>query len=160
MLAVYKHLLRLYPASHRKEFSEEMFTAFCRLQADAVRSGFPRRVRFYLREGGGLLRGALSENWREFAKRRFDMRDEFRFPKSTWILMTIILAGVVMAIARGEAISVSVPPMNPELPPIHPARELLSNWGLSFLMMYAVGVIVGAILFVLRRSGALRLQKP
>ena len=87
------------------------------------------------------------------------MRNEFRFPRATWILMSIILAGVVMAIAKGEAISASVPPMNPALPPIHPAHGLLSNWGLSFLIMYAVGIVARALLFALRRRGTLRLQK-
>jgi len=159
MLSLYKHFLRFYPATHRREFSEEMFATFCQLHADAVRSGVPRRMQFYLREGGGLMLGALIENWRKFAERKFYMRHEFRFPRATWILMTIILAGVVMAIVKGEAISASVPPMNPALPPIHPAQGLLSNWGLSFLIMYAVGIIVGGFLFALRRRRTLRLQK-
>lgn len=159
MLTLYKHLLRFYPPAHRREFSEEMFATFCELQADALRAGLLRRTRFYFREGGGFLIAVLAENWREFAKRRFYMRNEFRFPRATWILMSIILAGVVMAIAKGEAISVSVPPMSPALPPIHPAHGLVSNWGLSVLVMYAVGVIVGGLLFALRRRATLRLQK-
>jgi len=32
------------------------------------------------------------------------MRTEFRFPKTTAVLMTIILAGVISAIQTGEAI--------------------------------------------------------
>jgi hypothetical protein len=159
MPTFYKQLLRFYPAAHRKEFNEEMNAVFCRLRRDARRKAWPRQMQFYLREGSGLLIGALSEHWRDFARRRFSMRPEFRFPKATWILMTIILAGVVMAIVKGEAISVSLPPMNPALPPIHPARGLLTNWGLSFVIMYAVGVFVGAILFALRRRRSLRLQK-
>jgi hypothetical protein len=159
MLSFYKQLLRFYPAAHRKEFNEEMIAVFCRLHTDARRNGLPRQMQFYLREGSGLLIGALGERWREFARRRFSMRHEFRFPKATWILMTIILAGVVMAIVKGEAISVSLPAMNPALPPIHPARGLLSNWGLSVLIMYAVGILVGGILFALRRRRSLRLQK-
>jgi hypothetical protein len=160
MLTFYKQLLRFYPSAHRKEFNEEMIAVFCRLRRDAHQKGWPGKMQFYLREGSGLLIGALGERWRDFARRRFSMQHEFRFPKATWILMTIILAGVVMAIVKGEAISVSVPPMNPALPPIHPARGLLTNWGLSVVIMYAVGVFVGSILFALRRRRALRLQKP
>ena len=159
MFRFYRQLLRFYPARHRKAFSEEMLAVFGQLHTDAARNGLPRQLQFYLREGSGLLIGALGEHWREFLKRRFYMRDGFRFPKSTWILMTIILAGLVMAIAKGEAISVSLPPENPALPPIHTPHELLSSWVLSVLIMYAVGLIVGGLLFALRRRGSVRLQK-
>ena len=152
MLTIYKHLLRLYPATHRRHFGEEMFAVFQELQADSTRIGASRQLRFYLRESGGLVIGALAEHWRQFLKRRLSVRNEFRFPKMTWVLMTIILAGVVMAIAKGEAISVSVPPMSPALPPIHPAHGLLSNWGLSFLIMYVIGVTIGGVVFFVRRS--------
>lgn len=151
MLTLYKHLLRLYPALHRRVFGEEMLTVFRQLHSDALQKGAAGQFRFYLREGTGLLMGACAEYWREFMNRRFSMRNDFRFPKATWILMTIILAGVIMAIVKGEAICASVPPMSPAIPPIHPARGLLGNWGLSFLVMYVTGVIVGGILFVVRR---------
>ena len=36
------------------------------------------------------------------------MRTEFRFPKATAVLMTIILAGVISAIQTGEAIPASI----------------------------------------------------
>jgi hypothetical protein len=156
MLTLYKCLLRFYPSAHRRNFSEEMITVFRELQAEARQQGRAGQFRFYLREASGFVMGAITEHWREFTKGRFIMRNEFRFPRTTWVLMTIILAGVVMAIAKGEAISVSVPPMAPALPPIHPARGLLSNWGLSFLIMYVIGVIVGGILFALRRKATLR----
>lgn len=159
MLIFYKQLLRLYPSAYRKEFNEEMIAIFCRLRGDVQRKGWPAKSQFYLREASGLLIGALGEHWRDFAKRSFSMRHEFRFPKATWILMMIILAGVVMAIVKGEAISVSVPAINPALPPIHPARGLLTNWGLSVVIMYAVGLFVGSILFAVRRRRSLRQQK-
>ena len=69
---------------------------------------------FYFRETTGVLAGALRERWKEvaggdstwlwFRIRRFTMRTEFRFPKTTAVLMTIILAGVISAIQTGEAI--------------------------------------------------------
>lgn len=155
MLTLYKYLLRCYPPNHRSEFKDEMTAVFRQLQTDANQRGRAVRFRFYLREAGGFAFGALYEHWHEFTRRRFHMRNEFRFPKTTWVLMTIILAGVVMAIVKGEAISVSVPPMSPAIPPIHPAHGLLGNWGLSFLVMYVVGMIVGGILFVVRRKATL-----
>jgi hypothetical protein len=69
---------------------------------------------FYFRETGGVLAGAHRERWKEvaggdstwlwFRTRRFTMRTEFRFPNTTAVRMTIILAGVISAIQTGEAI--------------------------------------------------------
>lgn len=108
-LSVYRHLLRLYPAFHRERFGEEMFAVFCEMQAEAAAKGMVARSVFYVRETAGVMAGALQEHWRAlggdpvwlwFPTRRFTMRTEFRFPKATAVLMTIILAGVVLAIKR------------------------------------------------------------
>jgi len=88
------------------------------------------------------------------------MRNEFRFPKTTAVLMTIILAGVVLAIQRGEAIQGSLPYANPPVGPIHPVHSALLPgvlFGLAFF--YAAGLIGWAILFALRRSGVHRLDE-
>ena len=37
------------------------------------------------------------------------MRSEFRFPRSTTALMSVILAGVILAIEKGRAVQASVP---------------------------------------------------
>jgi len=88
------------------------------------------------------------------------VRGDFRFPKTTWVLMTIILAGVLMAINRGEAISVSVPPSSQAVGPIHPASAVMSSWTVSFLWMYVAGVLVGGALFLVRRMTARPPEMP
>jgi hypothetical protein len=153
MLAIYQKLLRLYPRGHRRDFGDEMSTVFEDLHEDLAAQGLITRMRFYVHEGTGLLIGALREHWR--AVGRFTMQSEFRFPKATWILMTIILAGVVSAIEKGEAISASVPGPGPVIPPIHSGpHTLVYGIAESFAAIYAVGLLAWGILFVLRRPGA------
>lgn len=157
MLAIYQRLLRLYPRGHRQDFSDEMSAVFEDLRGDLAAQGFVTRLTFYVREGAGLLRGAVREHWRESGVGRFSMQSEFRFPKATWILMTIILAGVVSAIEKGEAISASVPGPGPVIPPIHSGpHTLVYGIAESFAAIYAVGLLAWGILFVLRRSVAER----
>jgi len=87
------------------------------------------------------------------------MRTQFRFPKTTPILMTIILAGVVLAIQKGEAIQASLPDVNPAIGPIHPAQHtLLPEIAILLVSFYVAGLIGWAILFALRRSGSHRLD--
>ena len=86
------------------------------------------------------------------------MRTQFRFPKTTPILMTIILAGVVLAIRKGEAIQASLSDVNPAIGPIHPAQHtLLPDIAIWLISFYVAGLIGWAILFALRRSGSHRL---
>jgi len=88
------------------------------------------------------------------------MRNGFRFPKATAILMTIILAGVVVAIRKGEAISASLPNVSQPIAPIHSAPSyLLPGVIAGFVFFYAAGLIGWAILFALRRSGVHRLDE-
>jgi hypothetical protein len=174
-LSLYRHLLRLYPASHRDRFGEEMVLVFGEMQAESARMGTGTQIGFYLRETAGLMTGALQERWRAlaggsiwllfptlfptlFSARRVRMHNEFRFPKTTAVLMTIILAGVVLAIKKGETISSSHvnPPIGP-LPPTH--SVLLGGIFLTLAFFYAVGLIGWAILFAMRRSGVHRLAE-
>lgn len=166
MLSLYRLALRLYPAFHRDQFGEEMLAVFLELQAATATKGIFRRSVFCMRETAGVVAGALREHWRVlgsdtlwFPTRRFTMRTEFRFPKATAILMTIILAGVMLAIKRGEAISSSLPHVNPAIGPIQPVHStLLSGAVLLFAMFYAAGLIGWTILFAMRRSGVHRLD--
>lgn len=88
------------------------------------------------------------------------MHSEFRFPKATAVLMTIILAGVVLAIQKGEAIHASVPDTNLPVGPIHPVHStLLPGVVIGLASFYAAGLIGWAILFALRRSGVHRLDE-
>ena len=108
MLTLYNFLLYLYPASYRREFAEEMTAVFCDARC-APAPGRAGRIGFYAREIRGLLTGALGEHLRRLLGpgvpfRRFDMRPQFRFPRSTVFLMLVIFAGVVLTIARASEI--------------------------------------------------------
>jgi len=160
MLAVYRTLLYLYPIHHRREFGEEMLTVFQEVWAGD--KGFITQTVISTREFTGLLKGAFLEHLRGLTTRqvqlplspwRFTMRNGFRFPKSTAILMTIILAGVVLTIKRGEDIANSLPPVSQPVAPIHPMHiTLLSPIVVLFVGFWVAGLVGGAILFAVRRS--------
>ncbi|MGA1985405.1 MAG: hypothetical protein ABSG72_03980 [Candidatus Sulfotelmatobacter sp.] len=167
-ISIYRRLLRLYPVLHQEQFGEEMLAVFDDLQAETVSKGILARSVFYARESAGVLSGALLEHWRAlggdpawlwFPTRRFTMRTEFRFPKTTAVLMTIILAGVMLAIKQGEAISASLRgAADPPIGAIHPVHSvLLGGIVMGFVFFYAAGLIGWTILFAMRRSGVHRL---
>jgi len=167
MLAVYRKLLRLYPAEHRELFGEEMLAVLLQERSENADHRLMDRGRLVMRETAGLLMGALREHFRvteiheelSFATGRFAMRNGFRFPKSTILFMTLILGGALVAIKKGQDIASSVPDINPPLPvhiqPVH--SILLGGMPLFFAFFYAAGLIGWAILFALRRSGVHRL---
>jgi hypothetical protein len=73
--------------------------------------------------------------------------------------MTVILAGVVLAIEKAKAIMVSVPDVNPHVGPIQPEHfTFLPTVALIFAFFYLAGLTGWAILFALRRSGMHRLS--
>ncbi|MGO8795776.1 MAG: hypothetical protein ACLQLC_13215 [Candidatus Sulfotelmatobacter sp.] len=164
MPGVYERLLRLYPPAYRQRFESEMIAVFREVDADAHKKGSLARAGFYLREVTGLLRGAINEHARQIPGRhllfqmpfgRFTMRSNFRFPKTTVFLMTVILAGVVLAIEKAEDISASLPYANPPVGPIQPApHTALMTMALMFVLVYVMGAVGGAIYFALRRAGA------
>jgi hypothetical protein len=169
MLAVYRSFLHLYPAAHQQQFGQEMTEVFGELRAEATKKGALALAIFYSREAAGLVCGALPEHVRAFAGsqqclplpiRRCTMHNQFRFPKSTAVLMTIILAGVVVAIERARAIQASLPHVNPNIGPIQPAQHtFLPGIVLLLAFFYAAGLIGWAILFAVRRSGLHRLDQ-
>jgi len=169
MLALYRTLLWLYPAGYRDQFGEEMIAVFRRADTDTRAKKLAAYAAFCLRECAGLLRGALREQLQHFTGldstslfplRRFTMRCEFRFPLSTWILMTLILAGVIMAIEKAGAITASLPRSNPHLPPIQPVHYVfLPPFVAMFLVVYLLAALAWTVLFALRRSGMHRLSK-
>jgi hypothetical protein len=168
MLALYRMLLCLYPAEYRSEYAEEMITVFREARGDERGKKLASYSDFCLRELAGLLRGAVREHLqrltgsdrsRLFSSRRFTMCSAFRFPRSTWVLMTIILAGVIMAIEKASAIAESLPHSNPHLPPIQPASYAhLQGLVTVFAAVYLLAGLVWALLFALRRSGLHRLS--
>lgn len=169
MIRVYQNLLRLYPAEYRKQFGEEMIAVFQDLRAENEQKNFLLRSLFSVREFSGLMRGAIAAHCRilmgpqatlSFPTRSFTMRNGFRFPKVTIVFMTVILAGVILAIKRGEEIAYSLPRVSEPVTPIHPVHSgLLPPIPLFFVAFYAAGVIGWVILFALRRSGVHRLAQ-
>ena len=169
MLTVYRQLLRLYPAEHRAAFGEEMLAVLAEERAENAKGKLIARIRVLLRESTGLVAGAFRERFRNvfaiedelsFAGGRFVMQNGFRFPKSTIVFMALILAGVLIAIKKGEDIATSVPHNIGPSAPVHiqPVHSiLLGGLPLFFAFFYAAGLIGWAILFALRRSGVHRL---
>lgn len=152
MLLIYARLLRFYPARCRREFAAEMTAVFEDVFNDIQEKNIVTRLRFYVRESFGLIFGALREHWREYQFGRFHMRGEFRFPKATWILMTVILAGVMVAIEKGQTISRSVPDSASAVPPVYSIpHSLVGGVAVLFGVMYLLGLLAGGVLFVLRR---------
>ncbi len=88
------------------------------------------------------------------------MRSEFRFPKATVVLMTIILAAVIMAIEKAKAISASVPPTSQPVGPIQPEHFTTVTTFLIVLVGAGIAAVIGwTILFALHRSGMQRLAE-
>jgi len=166
MLRLYHCLLALYPASYRSQYGGEMLSVLREVEIEAAQAKTWARISLRVREIGGLLSGALTEHTRQVTgfypapvlfPRRPRMRTEFRFPKATAILMTIILGAVIMAIEKAKAISDSLPPSSTPIPPIQPEHfstvtTFLVVLGLA-ISMAAVGWLVA---FSLRRSGVQR----
>ena len=166
MLAVYRTLLRLYPAEHRQMFGGEMLMVLAEEVSGASNRRVMARIRIFAREASGLLLGAAREHlgtlvgihdgW-ALATGRFEMRNGFRFPKSTILFMTLILAGVLLAIKRGEDIAACFPPANAQSGPIQLAHSTVPPIAILVVLFYAFGLVGGALLVALRRSGGDRL---
>ena len=86
------------------------------------------------------------------------MRNGFRFPKSTILFMTLILAGVILAIKRGEDIALAFSRVHPQASPIQLAHSTLAPIAIFIGLFYVFGIVGGAILVGLRRSGVDRLS--
>jgi len=160
-LALYEGLLRLYPRAYRQQFSEEMIAVFREAGADVHRKGSLVTANFYLREVGGLFRGALAEHARHIlggrvpfplSSGRVDMRPEFRFPRFTVFLMSIIFGGVILAMEKANTIQVKYAAGADSIWPSLP-------WflGLTLLLICSTVSVVWGILFALGRTGVQRL---
>lgn len=169
MPILYQQLLRLYPAEHRQRFAQEMCTVFEDARAEIRSRAAVARVLFYVREIAGLTKGALREHLRvllpghanlSFPTRRFTMQSGFRFPKSTPVLMTVILAGIILALEKARVIQTSFSHGNPPLVPMEAAHlTFFPTLALLLVIFYAGGLVGWAILFALRRSGVHRLDE-
>ncbi|MGB2633875.1 MAG: hypothetical protein WAM58_08065 [Candidatus Acidiferrum sp.] len=165
MLSFFRYLLNLYPASYRREYGEEMLGVLIEVHSEVKEKSSPARAISYAREAGGLLRGALREHARTiffpqgfpvYPQRRLTMRSEYKFPKATIGLMTVILAAVMLAIEKAKAISESVPPSSTFVGPIQPMHFSIVA-ALELLAALCVGgALVWAALFAMHRSGTQR----
>ena len=159
MLSFYRWLLYLYPSLYRREYGDEMISVFRDAQADVGNGSFGERISFLAHEMWGLLAGAVQERLRTISGRyqlisftRFNMRPEFRFPRSTVFLMSIIFASVILAMEKAHTIQVKyaagVGSIWPSLP-----------WflGLALLLTCVTATLVWGVLFAFGRTGAHRL---
>ena len=108
-LTFYRWMLCLYPGSYRGEFADEMTSVFLAAQS-TLPPALAAKISFYRREFCGLLSGAVRAHFdRLFGPaipfRRFDMQPQFRFPRSTVLLMLVIFAGTVLTIAKASSIA-------------------------------------------------------
>ena len=159
MLSLYRCLLYLYPSLYRRACADEMISVFRDAQAEVSTGSFGERISFRARESWGLLAGALQEHIRMISGSyqlisftRFDMRPEFRFPRSTVFLMSIIFVGVILAMEKANTIQVKYGAGSGSIWPSLP-------WflGLTLLFTCATVMVVWGILFALGRTGAHRL---
>jgi len=168
MLPLFRTLLYLYPAAYRREYGDEMLAVLSEVQAE-VRTKSPlNRAISFSREAAGLLRGALEEHLQAiyspqsfpvFPSRRITMRSEFRFPKATVALMTLILLAIIAAIEKAKAISQSVAPSSTPVGPIQPPYvSIVPTFLIALAGVGVCGALVWAALFALHRSGTQRLS--
>src|SRR5205814_8508335 len=88
MLALYRALLRLYPAAYRCEYGDEMTDVLREVQSENQKKGALALLFSGMRETGGLLYGAVREHFMGITGsydngmfslgRRLAMRSEFR----------------------------------------------------------------------------------
>lgn len=156
MLTLYRCFLCLYPAAYRREYEDEMISVFRDVLRDASAQSTGARLSFRAREIWGLLAGAAHEHTHRLngsysfvSFTRFNMRPQFRFPKSTVVLMSLILAAVLVAMEKAKAIQVQYAGnAGPSLP---------GMLVLILLCTIVAGVLVWGMLFALRRTGSHRL---
>lgn len=159
MLIFYRWLLYLYPRLYRREYKDEMVSVFRDAHADVAAGSCRERISFRVRETLGLLAGAVREHSRIITGsdplisfRGFNVRPEFRFPRSTVFLMSVIFGGVIVAMEKANTIQVKyaagVGSIWPSLP-----------WFLVFTLLFtgAAAMVGWGILFALGRTGTHRL---
>jgi len=156
MTTLYRSLLYLYPLGYRREFGEEMTLVFSEAQG-AVNQDFSSRTKFWLKEVAGLLSGAAQEHFRGFSgsqdgnsSRRLNMR---RFPRSTIILMIVILIGVGLTMESARTVQMKYDGVS--MTSVWNTFPGLFTFGLG--LMFVAALSIWAILFALRRTGMHRL---
>jgi hypothetical protein len=128
-------------------------------QSDVRSESFRERISFRTRETLGLLAGAVQEHLRIFSGpspmisfTRFDMRPEFRFPRSTVVLMSVIFGGVMFTMKEASAIQAKYGSASGSM-----WRTFPGFAGLTFVFTLLTVAIAWAILFALGHTGVHRL---
>jgi hypothetical protein len=118
---------------------------------------------FYARELTGLVIGAIRQHLHVFlgspdldVLRRFAMRPQFRFPRSTITLMLIILAGVILTIEKCAEVTMKYSGQGVTM--WSTAMIFWSFVVFAFLLVGMAAVGGWAILYALKRSGLHRLN--
>ena len=156
-LRVYCWLLYLYPARYRHDFGQEMKSVYGQAISD-LPPELIAKISFYQREFWGLGSGALRAHLDRLLgpamlSRRFDMQSQFRFPRSTVLLMLVIFAAVILTIAKAMSVSVAYGATPGTVWP-----SLISVFGFMAVSMCAAAAVIWGILHSLRRSGVHRLE--
>jgi len=159
MLGFYKGLLYLYPAAYRREYAAEMISVFRDAHADISGATYCDRLSFRMRETFGLLTGAAQEHLRVLCGdssltplTRFNMRPEFRFPRSTVILMLVVLSGVLLTVEKARVVQSKYGPVYVSMWP-----SLAWFLGFVLLVTFAAAACLWGILFALGQTGTQRL---
>ena len=157
MARIFRSLLYLYPAWYRREFGAEMLAVVEEAERASSRSPWTR-VGFWLREIAGLLCGAASERFFSpllfpdlNSLRRSNMR---RFPRTTIVLMIVILAGVALTIENAKVVQTKY-----QAAPFTVWSTMPGFFTSGFAVMFVLAAAVWAILFALRRTGMHRLSE-
>jgi len=160
MIRFHGCLFYLYPPSYRREWREEMTAVLRDAQTDIRSRSLRERLAFDARETLGLLAGALQEHLRIVSGHsplmsftRFNMRPEFRFPRSTVVLMSVIFGGVMFAMKEASSIQAKYGSASESM-----WRTFPGFAGLTFGFALVMVAIAWAILFALGRSGVHRLE--
>ena len=114
MAAIYEFLIGLYPAADRAAFGDEMLDVLRQAEAEAARHGVLARAWFFVHESMGLLGGAARERlhalgeergWKFLAERGPMFQRERRYPYTSIVFMTLVLAITVLIIAKSQGIA-------------------------------------------------------
>ena len=158
MEALFRSIVRLYPANVRESLGEEIVDVFREGCANCAGRSAIFRFRFYSREFWGILGGVVREHVRDLLP-SFDnlvpigrcfMRSGMKFPITGVIFMLLSFVGVVYAMFEAESVSTSYTGVPVGIP------------GGIFVLMgigYLVGIAGWVVAFSLRRSGAERLSQ-
>jgi len=137
-----------------------MTMVFRNAQADIRSRSLRERLSFGARETLGLIAGAFQEHLRIVSDhsplmsfKRFNMRSEFRFPRSTVVLMSVILGGVMFAMREASSIQAKYGSASDAM-----WRTFPGFAGLIFSCAVVMVAIGWAVLFAMGRSGVHRLE--